>query len=262
MRSIVVGGGMRLCSRMWKRIGRCGREHLYIVQKNPVNANLIIPTNHINSIPLQPVTERFRRSLREEKEGRGGHWGCPTKEIADFRDECLALKPADQKLRWLSAGAEHRMTPFKRPINQEGIFIMIYSSDGEYNITRSHFGALGIDFDSQIYAHVGGPVPKTVNKLLQRNGVTSYTHFRQYGIVAKEPVQKETECGGRACVFAKWFASGHTEQLTEHEFLHRVDTLMERWRGKRQSNRTPKSTGKRSSSRIPKPIKRYDPSTH
>ena len=193
--------------------------------------------------------------LREEAEVRGGDWGCTTAEIADFREQYLALRSAEQKLVWLSAGAEHRVTLFKRPIKQQGILIFIYSFDGEYNITSGHFGALGIDFDSATYAHMGGPVPKKVNELLKRNGIPAYAHFRQYGIVAKEPVQKESECGGRACVFAKWFASGHTEQLTEENFLHRVDRLMNHWREKRQ---TPAS---RFPKRITKTIDRFKPST-
>ena len=164
---------------------------------------------------------------------RHDDWGCKGEDIDLFRDNVMQNQRATN-VRWLSCQATNQPRKFsnRHRMKAEGILIIIFAKYADSNVTKNHWGVLGINFDTSSRFLVGVQrVPVKAATLLKLNGIWGRCmEFRRRHFVGDDIEQAESECGARACVFAKWFVTGHAKQPSKDDFLNQVNTLMQQWR--------------------------------
>ena len=178
--------------------------------------------------PALPTERALRGSRRLAY--RQGHYGCNDEELYAFLRGCTF----GAEVQWLDPLiiTMHECKLNVRAPNHQGQLLLVCKPP-----RRSHWGALCFDFEHRIFGSVGaGRLHPTITDYLDAHHIM-ISRFQD--ITPAVGDQVESECGARAAIYCKWFATVRTRcsidrrDIDVRQFHVDVADLMTAWRAAR-----------------------------
>jgi hypothetical protein len=170
------------------------------------------------------------RALRANRRLGQGHYGCDDSEIHNFLRGArfgVGVRFMDPLIVTMHVNRH----PHPSPLHQGQLLLVCKPP------RRSHWQALCFDFDNMIFGSVGaGRLHPSIAEYLDAQQIR-IGQFQD--ITPAVGPQVESECGGRAAIYAQWFATVRTRSSVNRrdinvpQFHADVADLMAAWRAVR-----------------------------